>query len=154
MGSRHPLPVTDATPRTVDAVRSQLGGRAESLPGIGEIVAIKSTDHSEAGVVLFVSSTHFDVWYGGSQVRRTPRELIEPYIGDVSHELMVVASDARVFAALQEGERVRFSPGEDGHDEGTLSEKCRFGGLVLRDDGVMVGVGFQRLWPASETLPN
>jgi hypothetical protein len=157
MASRHTLPVAppEAVPRTVESVRDRLGGRAESLPGVGAIVSIRSSEaEPKPGVVLFASDERFDIWFGGGTVRRVLREQIEPFLGDPPAEIMVVASDARIFAELKEGQTVRFSPTSSGDSEGTLAEKCRFGGLVRRSDGVLVGVGFQRLWPAAEPLVN
>ena len=57
-----------------------------------------------------------------------------------STELAHVAEDARAFAALEEGARVVF----DGDVTGKLVEKCRWGGLVARDDGRIFAVGFRR----------
>ena len=62
-------------------------------------------------------------------------------------ELSTVANDARVFGSLAEGQRVRYEPDPGHFAEGTLIEKCRFGGLVLLEDGTLVGVGFRRIWP-------
>jgi hypothetical protein len=54
-----------------------------------------------------------------------------------------VALDARAFADLREGQRVGYHH-EGRLGEGTLVEKCRFGGLVERGDGTIVGVAFRR----------
>ncbi len=150
MASRFHLPLTQlrAPARTVDAVRERLGGRGESLAGVGEIVRITAVGHRRPGVVLFATEDRFDVWIGGDQVLRVARTDVEPFETEPPKELLVVASDARVFSRLQEGEQVRFEPTAVRHDEGTLAEKCRYGALVRRADGSIVGVGFQRLWPA------
>jgi hypothetical protein len=132
----------------VDAVRERLGGRAESLAGIGEIVRINTPGHERSGVVLFASEDRFDVWIGAGQVLRVARSDVEPFESQPPRELLVVSSDARVFSRLQEGEQVHFEPTAVKHDEGTVAEKCRYGALVRRADGSIVGVGFQRLWPA------
>jgi hypothetical protein len=66
----------------------------------------------------------------------------------------VVSSDALVFSALQEGDLVRFNTFGDRHDEGSIVEKCRFGALVKRADGSIVGVGFQKLWPIADGQVN
>jgi len=31
---------------------------------------------------------------------------------------------------------------------GKVVEKCRWGALVLREDGAVVAVGFRKLWPS------
>jgi hypothetical protein len=59
-----------------------------------------------------------------------------------------IAESARVFEALVEGQQVRFMT-ENHIYEGILVEKCRFGALVERSDGKIIGLGFQRVWPVS-----
>jgi len=156
MGTRFLLPVVGSrSSPTVQAVREKLGGRSESLPGVGELVRVPGADGQlQAGVVLFVAEDRFDVWVGKGYVRRVLRATAEPLLGDPPRELLVVASDAQVFAELQEGQRVRYSSHPSQLFEGTLTEKCRFGGLVRREDGNLVGVGFQRMWPVSDASAN
>lgn len=160
-----------AAPPTVDAVRERLGGRASSEPGVGELVMLTTaTGKALPGVVLFRRGATVDVWVDAPEaahsvhnetdlsvparsrshrglVRRARLADIAPLRVPARESLGVVAADARVFAALSEGQRIRFQDGGD-LAEGTLIEKCRFGGLVQRDDGVILGVGFRRLWPA------
>jgi hypothetical protein len=100
------------------------------------------------GVVLFIHGDDLDVWIDHGLVRRTRRASTRPARGPVSKELSGVAGDARVFGGLMEGQRVRYQH-EAGFAEGLLVEKCRFGALLERDDGVLVGVGFRRIWPAA-----
>lgn len=160
---------------TVDAVRERLGGRASTEPGAGELVTLSTADGRVLhGVVLFTRGDKVDVWIealdasssaseGGRRAapsraaeRAAPsratvygarRGDIAPLRVPATPSLEAVALDARVFASLAEGQRIRFQDG-GGLSEGTLIEKCRFGGLVRRDDGVVLGVGFRRLWPA------
>lgn len=161
----------DAAKPTVDAVRERLGGRASTEPGVGELVLL-TTAASKAlpGVVLFRRGATVDVWVAAPEatssvqdktkpshsvrsmaqrglVHRARPADVAPLRAPAPESLMVVAADARVFAALSEGQRIRFQDGGE-LAEGTLVEKCRFGGLVQRDDGIIVGVGFRRLWPA------
>ena len=68
-------------------------------------------------------------------------------------ELLAVSRDARSFAALSEGERVQYQH-EGGIGEGTLVEKCRFGALIQRADGAVIGAGFRRVWAACERAQN
>jgi hypothetical protein len=148
------LPVTASNP-SLDAVRKRLGGRAATDRGAGELVRVDLGDAGEhVGVVLFAQGETLDVWLAlGSPtgvVRRTSRGRAAPHDGPPPEDLAAVADDARVFGALREGERVRYEPSPGRFGEGTLVEKCRFGGVLVRDDGVLVGVGFRRVWPACE----
>ena len=43
---------------------------------------------------------------------------------------------------------MRFATEGGAVEHGTLLEKCRWGGLVQRGDGVVVGIGFRRVLPA------
>jgi hypothetical protein len=126
---------------TVDVVRKRLGGRASTEPGAGEVVALRD---ASAGVVLFVRGEQLDVWVDGGVVRRVRRADIRPVGDGAPGDLLSVAKDARTFAELREGQRVGFQH-DGGLGEGALVEKCRFGGLVERVDGTVVGVGFRRL---------
>jgi hypothetical protein len=80
-------------------------------------------------------------------VRRLQRAETSPPEAPVSKELLAIAADARVFGQLSEGQRVRYQQ-KDGLGEGYLVEKCRFGGMIERADGTVVGVGFRRIWAA------
>ncbi|WP_437592578.1 hypothetical protein [Sorangium sp. So ce1000] len=155
----------------MDAVRERLGGRASSEPGVGELVLLTTAaGKAVPGVVLYRGGTTVDVWIDttttasstqdearvsgptgavtrqGLVHRARPVDLA-PLRAAAPESLVAVAADARVFAALSEGQRIRFQDGGD-LAEGALVEKCRFGGLVQRDDGTLLGVGFRRLWPA------
>jgi hypothetical protein len=135
----------DASQPTVDTVRKKLGGRASTEAGAGGLVWFRGERGQErAGVVLFVRGEDLDVWAEGDVVRRVRRGDTRAVDGVVSKELLAVAADARLFAALHEGQRVRYQH-EGGLGEGELVEKCRFGGLVERGDGVLLGIGFRRL---------
>jgi hypothetical protein len=148
------LPVTAPNP-SLDAVRKRLGGRAATDPGAGDVVRLDLGPEGErVGVVLFAQGEALDVWLATGMptglVRRTTRGRAARHDGPTPDDLASVADDARVFGALREGERVRYEPSPGRYGEGTLGEKCRFGGVLVRDDGVLVGVGFRRLWPACE----
>ena len=60
-----------------------------------------------------------------------------------------ISADAHVFARLAEGQPVRYADDQGGLLGGKLVEKCRYGALVVRDDGAVVAVGFRKLWPAA-----
>jgi len=139
-----PLSLESLAPRpTVDAVRKKLGGRASTEAGAGEVVSLRTPQGERSGVVLFVRGEQIDVWLEGDVVRRVRRADALPADGVIPPGLLAVSHDARAFASLHEGERVGFQH-EGGLGEGALVEKCRFGGLVERGDGKVVGVGFRR----------
>jgi hypothetical protein len=130
---------------TVDAVRKRLGGRAGTEPGAGEVVSFRDDRGFErTGVVLFVRGAELDVWAAGDLVRRLRREETRAADGALEAKVFEVSRDACTFAALAEGDRVRFEHAS-GPGEGRLVEKCRFGALVERGDGTVLGVGFRRL---------
>ena len=135
---------TDERP-AVDAVRKRLGGRAATEEGAGEVVSFRDDRGFErTGVVLFARGAEIDVWCEGDLVRRLRREEARAADGALDAKVFEVSRDARAFAALGEGDRVRFQHTQ-GPGEGRLVEKCRFGGLVERADGSLLGVGFRRL---------
>jgi hypothetical protein len=149
--SKVSLPLTNETKDrpSVDAVRQKLGGRQQSAPGAGELVLAEMADETQQpAVVVFATDEQFDLWLGDGVVRRFARSLTTPLFDAPANELKVVASDVRLFTSLREGDRVRCGSKEGRLDEGKLLEKCRYGALILRDDGVIVGAGFQRVWPA------
>jgi hypothetical protein len=139
---------------SVDAARKRLGGRGTSTGAAGSVVELTMGNRVHvAGVVLFASEHECDVWVDGGLVRRTRLDAVTPRSGMVSIALERIAADVRVFAALREGERVRYEPSPGTVVEGTLVEKCRYGALVLADalrggGGKIVAVGFRKLWPA------
>lgn len=153
MARRLTLPLTErlvsslGTP-TVDAIRKRLGGRSSTEPTAGRLVRIVATDR--VGVVLHEREGILDVYTEKGFVRRTPIGEVAPAHAPAG-DLGGVATDARVFATLAEGQRVRYQTSESAMAEGKLVEKCRYGGLVERDDGAIVGVGFRRLWPAIDS---
>lgn len=142
-----PLTLDWAKKPTTDAVRKRLGGRASTEPGAGEIVSLRTEGGTErVGVVLFARGEDVDVWTDHGVVRRARRTRCTPCCEEVSKELSQVADDARIFGGMCEGQRVRYQH-EAGLEEGVIVEKCRFGALLRRDDGVILGVGFRRIWP-------
>jgi hypothetical protein len=150
------LPLADGDPAaspTVDAVRRRLGGRASTEPGAGELVAVaRDQGAARAGVVLFVHGDDLDVWLSGGVVRRTRRSRVVT-TAEADDDLLSIAHAARIFAALAEGQRVCYQH-ESGVGEGDLIEKCRFGALIERGDGTVLGVGFRRLWSADTKTEN
>jgi hypothetical protein len=133
---RRSLPVAIDVLPTLTRARKQLGGRAASHGRAGEVVRIDRA----LGVVLCSDARGCDVWVGGRTTRRVSLRAVEAAAAPDDPELAGVAADARAFARLEEGQRVVF----DGTVSGRLIEKCRFGGLVARDDGRIFAVGFRR----------
>jgi len=135
------LPMRFDPTLTLARAREKLGGRVVSHARGGEIVRVEG----RLGVVLWSDESQCDVWIGDDAVKRVVCASVEifPLFGgeaSSSAELASVAEDARAFAALEEGARVVF----DEAIAGKLVEKCRWGGLVARDDGRIFAVGFRR----------
>ena len=146
-----------AGPPSVDVARRNLGGRASTNGEAGRIVSLEGAQSglTAVGVVLFASATEIDVWLDEGIVRRTQPSQAQPFAGVVSNELVKLAGDAHVFGLLREGQRVRY----EAHGqvtEGAIVEKCRYGALILREDGKLMAVGFRKLWPLvpADASPN
>lgn len=99
--------------------------------------------------MIFASSTEVHVLLEGMRLRRLRPEEVAPYVDEVGSDLMKIAADARVFGVLSEGQPVRYANEAGVLLGGKLVEKCRYGALILRDDGAIVAVGFRKLWPAA-----
>ena len=149
MSRRVSLPVNNPSakrPRsTIEAVRARLGGRARTDLQAGRVVCFLDT--GATGVVLFGHGDEVHVFSNAGWVRRTTTDALTQ-VDEPAADLHEVANDVRVFAALEEGHRVRFQD-LAGIAQGTLIEKCRYGALVVREDGAVVAVGFRKLWPAA-----
>jgi hypothetical protein len=102
-------------------------------------------DTGATGVVLFGQGDEVHVFSNAGWVRRTTADALTQ-VDEPAEDLNAVANDVRVFAALEEGHRVRFQD-LGGMAQGTLIEKCRYGAVVRRDDETVMGVGFRRIWP-------
>ncbi|MDQ3033168.1 MAG: hypothetical protein M3Y87_12185, partial [Myxococcota bacterium] len=97
------------------------------------------------GVVVFTSTSERDVWIGEGRFQRVTAAACEP-AGSAPHpELDAVAADARRFAAMSEGDPVRYRDRHDRDHEGQLVEKCRYGALVLGEGERILAVSFRRL---------
>jgi hypothetical protein len=113
----------------------------------GRIVRVEGAG---PGVVVFTSDTECDVLFESGVVRRMQPAAVLAHGGDVPRALQSLADDARVFAALREGERVRYEAKPGQVVEGTLREKCRWGALVVGGEGRAVAIGFRKLWPVAK----
>jgi hypothetical protein len=141
---------------SLDDARNRLGGRTTdekpAPPGIGpgSIVRVVANDASKhVAVVVFANATEIHVLIDGTKLRRVPPAAVELNEGVTPNALSKIAADAHVFARLAEGQPVRYADDAGGLLGGKLVEKCRYGALVVRDDGAVVAVGFRKLWPAS-----
>jgi hypothetical protein len=134
----------------IDSARRRLGGRptSPSTRAPGSIVQTTLSDGTLApGVVLWAGEGHCDVWFDDRLARRTRADVIAPLEGPVPVRLWRVAAEMRLFAALVDGDRVRWQR-VGGVAEGCIVEKCRYGAIVVTRDGKLVAVGFRKLWPA------
>jgi hypothetical protein len=140
---------------SIDAARARLGGRpideeappAGFAPGVVVTFAIAS-GRRMPGVIVFASRSEVHVLLDGIRLRRLPPHDVALHDGDVAVELEKIAGDARLFGLLVEGQSVRYADDSGQLVDGKVVEKCRWGALILRDDGAVVAVGFRKLWPA------
>lgn len=134
---------------TLEVMRRKLGGReaGSSDALVGALVQVEGRERGP-GVVLFVEGEHVHVWVGAGLVRKVARGAVSLSADDASSELSEVARDVRAFAQLREGDAVSFLSGTAGErlQYGRLIEKCRYGVLVAKADGTILGVGFRRVW--------
>lgn len=142
------LPLFDSLTKskapTLENARKRLGGKAAPRSShMGTVVRIVG-DPPVVGIVLHARGEDFDVLVGSAFVRKSKLELTEP-ASDAEVDAALLA-EVRMFAALEEGARVRFSE-QAGDGVGLLVEKCRYGALVAKDDGRILAVGFRKLWP-------
>lgn len=150
--SRGQQVLDSVAPPTVDSMRKRLGGRVAATSGafrVGSIVTVRtSAGGSRSGVVLCAAPTSVDVFLERGIVKRTEPASVTLHVGAPPADLAQVAAQASVFATLFEGQPVHIERGQGTNTRGVLREKCRYGALVEAEGGTMLGVGFQRLWPA------
>jgi hypothetical protein len=135
---------------TIESARKRLGGRpgAPSTRAPGSFVHAALSDGTQhAGVVLWATDGHCDVWFDDCLARRTRAEVVSALVGPAPERLWRVAAEMRIFAGLVEGDLVRWQRA-GGVVEGCIVEKCRYGAIVVTRDGKLVAVGFRKLWPA------
>ncbi len=134
---------------TVDSAREKLGGRVQTEADVGQLVEVPGAfGLVRTGVVICRIDDEADVWLGAGRVQRTRESLTLASSDDADPDLLGLAADAKVFAALNEGQRVLFVSGPSSQPtQGLLVEKCRYGGLVWTDDEKVVAVGFRQLVP-------
>ena len=143
---------------SLDDARNRLGGRTnheEAAPaGIvpGRVVRVFANDGAEhVAVVVFANADEVHILIDGTKLRRVPPDSVHAHEGAAPSSVAKIAADAHVFSRLAEGEKVRYADDSGGLLAGKLVEKCRYGALVVREDGAVVAVGFRKLWPAAST---
>jgi hypothetical protein len=158
--SKKGLPLLQDEPRpapkrpSVDVARARLGGKPDGddpLPGFppGQRVSFAlSSGARRSGVVIYACAAEVHVLLDSVRLRRFPPDDVAREDGVLEAELGKLAADARIFGLLEEGQPVRFTNEAGELHEGRLIERCRYGALVLREDGAIVAVGFRKLWPA------
>jgi hypothetical protein len=144
---------------SIDAARARLGGRVTAAdvpvqrftPGVAVTFAVgrSAAARRMPGVVVFASVAEIHVLLDGIRLRRLRPIDLELHVGELDIELEKLAADARLFGQLDEGQSVRYANDAGDLVSGKVVEKCRWGALVLRDDGAIVAVGFRKLWPLS-----
>ena len=139
---------------TLEGARKRLGGKANRSAQTGAVVRLIDDEPRAFGIVLYADEFELDVLLCvsgevGKLLRKTKPELTLP--ADVEMVDAALLADVRVFASLEEGQRVRFAE-DSGTTDGLLVEKCRYGALVAKDDGKILAVGFRKLWPVSKAL--
>lgn len=146
---------------SIDAARARLGGRISEMdmplagfvPGTIVSFAYPSRALGErqrmSGVVVFASRSEVHVLLDGIRLRRmSPADVtIVKESDEITAPLEQIAGDARLFGQLAEGQPIRYADDTGSLVTGKVVEKCRWGALVLRDDGAVVAVGFRKLWP-------
>lgn len=148
----------DSAPKkpSLEDARNRLGGRTKdeepAPPGIvpGRVVTVFANDgEAHVAVVVFANADEVHILVDGKRLRRVPPGAVNDYEGETPSALGKIAADAQVFSHLSEGQRVRYADDSGGLPAGKLIEKCRYGALVVREDGAVVAVGFRKLWPAT-----
>lgn len=144
----------------VDSARARLGGRSiddtAPPPGLasGQIVSVPSGDGDRRpAVVLYVNGEEAHVLFDPTHLKRLPPSELGPLAGPAPQNLVELAADARLFSLMSEGETIRYADDGGSMRGGRVVEKCRYGALIVRDDGAIVAVGFRKLWPGPKNAP-
>ena len=141
---------------SLDDARNRLGGRTTdeepAPPGMhpGRVVRVFANDGEEhVAVVVFANADEVHILIDGTRLRRVPPSAVHTYEGATPSSMSKIAADAHVFSHLTEGTKIRYADDKGGLLSGKLVEKCRYGALVVREDGAVIAVGFRKLWPAT-----
>ena len=134
----------------LEAARRKLGGRSvtPSARAPGALVETTLQDGVlHLGVLLWASAGSCDVWFDDALARRARSEAVVCSACPTPESLVRIEAEIRMFAALAEGDRVRWER-TAGVTEGLIVEKCRYGAIVVTRAARVVAVGFRKLWPA------
>jgi hypothetical protein len=144
-----------STVPTVDAMRTRLGGRLDGKTlthDAGAIVDVETGGGAtRTGIALFGDDERIDVLLDGGLVRRTQRERSRRSSAPAPTGLERVPALLRSLVSTEEGGAVRFRADDGCWHPATLREKCRFGALLEREDGTVMGVCWSRLAIGDET---
>lgn len=134
---------------SIDEARRGLGGRGSSDARAGTRVQLIDPRLGPIeGVIVFASSDEHDVWIGEGRFARVPARHTVAIEG-ADRSLDAVEADARAFAQLSEGTRVRYLDRAGREHHGVLAEKCRYGALI--SDGSRIhAVAFRLIRPLSD----
>ena len=133
---------------TVDEMRIRLGGRARTVARAGELVSFVEAGETRIGVIVASAGDCVDVWIVPADLRRIPPADLHHCEGPPGRDLQAVVMSLKIFASLWEGQRVLIASRYGGSITATVRHKCRYGAIVVRDDGVVMGAGFRALFPA------
>ncbi len=154
-GSERATGATPAPRPSIDVARARLGGKPEvdEAKGAaflcGQHVSFGAAGAERTtGIVVYASPSEVHVMLDAARVRRVAAGEVATEGGEPLGALATIAADVRVFSLLTEHHAVRYATASGELEGGKLVEKCRYGALVLRGDGVIVAVGFRKLWPA------
>jgi len=124
-------------------------------PGVVVTFGSNGGSRRMPGVIVFASKAEVHVLLDSIRLRRLPPADLTPLHDETGKptmpipiDLEKIAGDARLFGQLVEGESVRYADDAGALVDGKVVEKCRWGALVLRDDGAVIAVGFRKLWPS------
>jgi hypothetical protein len=134
---------------SIEAMRTRLGGRLDGRTltvDAGAIVDVETAGGAtRTGIALFGDEARLDVLLDRGLVRRTQRDRFRRSSAPAPPGLEKVPDLLRDLVATEEGGTVRFRSDDGSWHPAKLREKCRFGALLERADGTVMGVGWGRL---------
>jgi hypothetical protein len=139
----------------VTQIRQRLGGRRASNDGdlAGTWVQLPHLDNAWGVIVSSPSEHHAFVWITEGLIRKVERSrLLFPTTRPNAHPLERISYDCKQFAMLVENDLVHYLNNQGEIQQGTLVELCHFGAVILRNDDVLMGVGFRRIWKSHQTM--
>lgn len=134
---------------TSDSMRSKLGGRIgdQPQPEAGRVVLLIGRE-PHVGVVLCVDDATAFVWIEDNEVKQVSRSELRAYDAIVPEAVRRRSELAAAYAELRERTDI-IARTPRGPEKMLLVEKCRFGVLAERDDGMIVALGFSNVTSAA-----